>query len=326
MAKFIGIPSSDIQVIESTLDLTFSQALKSRPSAVDSIIDVRPTSSKNVTVAAMAGAGRMNKWTTNKRLQPLQGFSATISSTPFEASFKVDRYDYNSSNLGMLQDGINGLATAGRQHYTDQVCKILQNGGGTVKPTGALDLDVPQQGYSVFDATNSIPLFGTTHDLDPAGNQTNYLASTDLTVANVMSVFSKMRAFRGPDSLPIGVKPKFLVVPSSLWTKAVNVLNSQWIAAAATGGAVTNNAQNLLELVCIDELDNETDVWYVLGSVDGVAKPFKCWELEAPHLVSQVDPTSPSNFLRHEFEYSVEAHNLTLLPCWFTAFKLKVGS
>ena len=109
------------------------------------------------------------------------------------------------------------------------------------------------------------------------GEQHNNLmtgADTALSIEAVKNAIAKFITQVGVDGEPIGVMPKYLMVPSQLYMYAKQICESQYVVGGNARNPQLNSVAGLLQVVQSPYLSNATyegnskTAWYILGGKD----------------------------------------------------------
>jgi len=234
-----------------------------------------PSSHKSEVYGFMKRLLAMREWVGPRVIDNLESESYTLVNKTFEKTVGVMVNDIEDETLGVYNPLMGELGRLQKKWPDQQLKSVLQAG------TSGLGFD----GQAFFSST---------HDLDPAGNQSNNFTSSALTPTNYEAVRVAMMSHTGEDGEPLGVMPNKLFVPPQLEREGLEILK-----AVTIEGSSSNSKENVLrgtaELVVIPELANEATTWY-LADCTGAMKPL-IWQLrQSPSLVAKNGPQDDNVF------------------------------
>ena len=150
--------------------------------------------------------------------------------------------------------------------------------------------------------------------------QSNLALSTPLTHSSFSVAYEAMLNYQDEQGKPFGVIPNKLFVGPALRRVAKEIVEQPWMVNTSSGGVtatgpMTNVEQGNAEVVIVPEFAYSPGMW-ILADTTGVLKPFTWGQLEAPHMIPLISPTSPNVFLNREFLYSVEAYGQIIGTLW----------
>jgi phage major head subunit gpT-like protein len=155
--------------------------------------------------------------------------------------------------------------------------------------------------------------FASTHDLDPAGNQSNNFTSSALNATNFDTVWAAMASYTGEDGEPMGVMPNLLVVPPQLAKEAREI-----VAAEFVGGGNSNVLKGVAEVLVVPELADEATTWYLMDTTKGI-KPLIFQNRQSPTLTSMTNPNDPNVFSQDQFQWGLKARGVEGYGPWWLA-------
>lgn len=263
---------------------------------------------------------QLRRWLGDRVLQGAALLDYVLTNLPFELTLELDKHRIEDNKIAAFEPVVRGIAAQAKK-WPDT---LLFN-PSTAPIPGAL-----ANGQNVI-TYDGVGFFSTAHPINAydagAGTQRNYYASgLALTPVNFGIARQTMRSLKGADGLPLGVRPKLLVVPSALETTGIQILQNQWIAPAAAtyGGAAgvlqPNPFYGTADLLVVDDLSGQDTTWYLLDP-SGPVKPF-IFQLRQPaQFVMKTKPDDPAVFSRHAVQYGVDVRGAVGYGPWFLAFK-----
>jgi phage major head subunit gpT-like protein len=236
----------------------------------------------------------MREWIGPRVKQNLSNFEYLLTNKKYEDTLSVPVDDIADDSLGVYDIMFQEFGAAIAK-WPDQL----------MKPT--------IQGGKVGTGFDGKPFFGTTHDLDPAGNQSNLFTGTALSATNFNTVRSAMVSYTGEDGELLAAMPNTLVVPPQLVNTAREIVN-----AGLVGGGNTNTQQGAAQILEIPELANEPTVWYLMD-LSSPVKPFIFQQRMAPQMVAKTDLSSENVFNDDELVWGAKARGTTGYGPWWLA-------
>lgn len=273
----------------------YTAAFNAAKTYMDPLIEQVSTNSDTYRKVWITSLPKMRKALGNRHVKNLQLEAHATSTADFEATVGIPRATVLSDQWNLYVPAIKGLANSAKRHVDVLVKERLQ--AGTTETT--------------FDG---VAFFATTHDLDPAGNQSNLLTSTGLSATNFATAVATMRSYTDNEGQPLGVEPRYLVVPPALEKTARDIVLADLVANGTAFG--TNTQKGLVDLIVNPMLSNEPTVWYLAGEASGL-KPITHVEFLAPNLVSKTDPKDDNVFHNFEYVYGVDLNDDVQLGLWF---------
>jgi phage major head subunit gpT-like protein len=295
------VNQSDLSDILAQMNAVYSTeyeaAFQNAATYMDPLIETINTASDTYKRVWITAVPKLRKALGSRLIKNLELEAYATQTADFEATVGIPRATVLSDQWNMFTPAIKGLAVAAKRHVDQLLKSELQ--GGKVKLT--------------FDGQ---PFFSTAHDLDIAGSQANLLTSTALTPANFATAVATMRSYTDNQSQPIGVEPKFLVVPPALEKAGRDIVMAALIPNAAGTATQTNTYQGLVGLIVNPLLSNEPTVWYLTGDVNGIM-PVAHIVFLPPNLVAKTSPSDENVFNNFQYEYGVDTNDDVSLGLWF---------
>ena len=240
----------------------------------------------------------MREWLGPRVVTNLVGKAFTVTNQDWELTIGVDRNDIQDDNLGTYDPLFAELAEAARKNPDQRLRTLIQSG-------------TTENGF------DDVPFFGTTHPLDPAGNQVNSFTTSPLTAANYETVRQSMRCFTGENGEPLNVMPNLLVVPPQLEKEARDILNADFISVAS-GSTQNNTLKGSAELMVLGDLCNEATVWYLMVT-NRAMRPFINQTRMASQLTNMTQATDANVFFNKEFFWGVDSRGAAGFGPWWLA-------
>jgi phage major head subunit gpT-like protein len=292
------LTGATIAALQTTFDQQFRSGYADSPTYSQNFTTTVPSSVRTNTYGWMARLPSMRQWIGARTIQNLTTHDYTLTNLPYELTIGVDRDDIEDDNLGVYSPMFQEMGRAASKLMDQRVRTALQAGATT-----GLCFD----GNAFFD---------TTHDLDPAGNQSNNFTGTALTAANYASTRQTMMAYTGEDGEPLGVMPNLLIVPPQLEDEARTILNSQIILDSTGTAGVTNVYLNSASLLVVPELANQATTWY-LADTSRPIKPLIWQNRRSPQLVSMASPDDINVFNNKQLLWGVDGRGAAGYALWW---------
>lgn len=253
---------------------------------------VVPSSTRTNTYGWMGRLLKMRKWDGPRVIQNLNTFSYQLENDPYELTVGVDRDDIEDDQLGVYNPLFEELGRNAKK-WPDQVLKTALQAGTT------------NLGF------DGVAFFGSTHPLNPAGNQANNFTTTALSATNFSTVRAAMMAFTGEDGEPLGVYPDTLIVPPQLEDTANTIVTAEYGASGAT-----NVQKSQAKVIVVPELANAATTWYLADSSNAIKG--LVWQLrKAPEFVSKTELTDDNVFFQKQFVWGVDGRGVAGYGPWF---------
>lgn len=240
----------------------------------------------------MARLDAMREWLGPRQIDNLTTHEYVLVNKTFEKTVGVSVNDINDDSLGVYEPRMAELGRIARKWPDQQMKAVIQAGTST---TG-------------FDGQN---FFSSTHDLDPAGNQSNNFTSSALSATNFDTVWAAMAAYTGEDGEPLGVMPNLLVVPPQLAKEAKEIVAAERLASGAT-----NVLNGIVDVLVVPELANEATTWYLMDTTKGI-KPF-IWQLRETPTLTQLTKDDDANvFMLDQYVWGIKARGVGGYGPWW---------
>ena len=299
-------------------------------SVASGLLEILPMTTLREEQYWLANLPPMQRLTKDKVFNSLSAFGQTITAAEWDLSFAIKRKYVKYDQWGLLNQAVIKAADRGSKLTDFALSDFLMNNPMYQTGTGA---------YMTYDQQ---PYFSTQHPINgngpigdfPAGAptvQSNLLLNTPLTVTNFAAAVAMMMSYLDETGRPWSVTPDTLIVGPALRHIGKEICEMDLIAdvSAAAGSSTVmvqrNPEMNTTKLVVVPEMWRMPQSWMLVCS-SGTTKPFVWAQLEAPHLVSSIDPTSVNVFKAQEFWYSVEALGEIAPTLWPLAIMATGGS
>ena len=108
-------------------------------------------------------------------------------------------------------------------------------------------------------------------------NHGSLKTSCALTLANLGAAISSFMTRKKANGVPIGVEPRYLVVPPSLLSTARNIVSSSWVNSSGVEGLDYNPMRNIVEIVTAPQLEfseftnYSATTWYLFADPNALA-------------------------------------------------------
>jgi phage major head subunit gpT-like protein len=284
------ITAEALDAIRVTFSDVFAKAYEAAESWKDKIATTVQSTTRSNVYGFRALQMRLRKWVGPRVAQNLSEHKYTLENVPYEGTIEVDKFDIEDDNLGMyVGTEIPDLAQAKKKHPDQILVEVLQ-----ANPDGFDEVAFFDGTHPNFNATG---VGATTYSND----ETNALDGDGFDAA-----YAQMVSIVGENGQPLGVKPNRLFVPPQLKRKALVLMQSTTYAqpgeAGANGAVVDNVLKGWCEVVVMEELANEPNVWY-LADCSKAIKPLLYQLREDGPLVARDNPQDPKVFDQAIFTY-----------------------
>ena len=108
-------------------------------------------------------------------------------------------------------------------------------------------------------------------------NHGSLKTSCALTLANLGAAISAFMTRKKANGTPIGIEPRYLVVPPSLLSTARNIVSSSWVNSSGVEGLDYNPMRNIVEIVTAPQLEfseftnYSATTWYLFADPNALA-------------------------------------------------------
>jgi phage major head subunit gpT-like protein len=157
-----------------------------------------------------------------------------------------------------------------------------------------------------YDGQN---FFSTTHGDGLGATQSNYASSGKaFSATTIKEAINEMSLFEDDNGQLAGMSATHWMVPSGLRFPALEVVNPNVLAAVTdeTKRSLAGSVEIIVNKYLTTKATASNSAWYVMDLSTGLY-PIIFQERLAPEIVSVVDPSDSSVFLRDEFLYGVRA-------------------
>lgn len=237
----------------------------------------------------------MREWKGPRVAKQLDNFEYVLVNKTFEETVEVPVNAFEDDTVGVHLSPMEELGYGGTKWPDTQVKARIQGGKSGSASIG-------------FDG---LPFFSTAHDLSDAGNQSNLFTTTALNETNLEAVSVAMASYVDEVGDLMGVNAQTLIIPRQLEMAARKIVN-----ASLTGGGNSNVFNNYKEILVLDELNDEPDVWYLADLSRGI-KPFLFQRRMAPKITSRTGLDSDNVFERDVFQWGTKARGVAGYGPWW---------
>jgi phage major head subunit gpT-like protein len=308
----------------------FQSNLESLPSYWEQFATLVPSTTKKEEYIWLDRLPQMREWVDERLFNNPSVRLQEIENKLFELSINLKRTDLEDDTLGVFDRIVPMIAERARAWPDIQMAAALKNGSSVAGYDGQSFFD----GSHPVDMDNTAKVIpGTAYNTQPnlftgaaSGNQPGAML---LTGPNLITAYSVMSSWVGPDLQPLNVIPNLLIVPPQLKFTAKAILDSgsELIGKdiALSGGshgaaAPSNELRGTLDYLVLPYLSSDPTSWYLLCTTRAT-KPF-VWQLrESPEQVFFTKPTDTDVFLHDEFKWGVRARGAPGYAQWSLAAK-----
>lgn len=288
------ITTATVQALNRGFSKVFEKAYRDTPEFGSRIAMTIPSTHGTEVHSFMKRILAMREWVGPRLIDNLSNHEYVLTNKTYEKTIGVPVNDIEDDSLGVYDIKFQELARVAKK-WPDQLLKtVLQNG------TSGLGFD----GQAFFSST---------HDLDPAGNQSNNFTSTALSATNVNTVWSAMAAYTGEDGEPLGVNGSLIVVPPQLRKTAKEIAAAEYV-----GGGNTNVQKGEFEVLVVPELANEATTWYLMDTATPV-KPLIFQLRQAPKLTPKISDSDENVFNQDQYLWGAKARGVAGYGPWWLA-------
>lgn len=308
----MDITAENLDIIYRQASNAFQQALTGTPTFFNDICTTVPMGSRQMTNAWIDRIPQLEKWLGPRVVANILAHSRTITADPYERSIALDKFDIEDDQMGIFIMGVQMLGEAAKKWPDNITSKFIANEASVVL------------GY------DNVPVYSTAHPLLggadgglPVGapaTQSNLFVNTALNYQNYQTVRATMRSWVGADGAPLLIEPNVLMVPPQLEGTGKLILESDFLAQAATtatsNASTTNVWKNSAKLLVNPWLSNMPNNWWLLDT-RSVIKPFAHYLRTAASMTALTSPTDPNVFFNHQFLWGVEARGAASETVWW---------
>lgn len=290
----MDLTPTSIRNLQTGFSRQFNVGLNRADSKLEQIATRIVSSTRITTYGWMAKLLKMRKWDGPRVIQNLGAHAYSLENDLYELTVGVDVRDIRDDQLGVYSTLFEELGMTAKRWPSQLLKTVLQAG------TTNLGFD-------------GVAFFGSTHPLNPAGNQDNDFAATALSAANFAVVRSAMAAFTGEDGEPLGVEGNLLIVPPQLADTAHTIVTATFGASGAN-----NIQQGQARVLVVPELSNQGTTWYLFD--DSNAIKGLVWQIrKQPELVAKTKPTDDNVFFDHQLIWGSDAEGAAGYGPWWLA-------
>lgn len=228
-----------------TLDLAFkgfktiySEAFEAAETHYDKVAMTVPSSSRDETYGWIGQFPQLREWVGPRHVKNLAAHGFAITNRTFESTVAVKRADVEDDRLGIFKPMFAEMGTFARRHPEELVFSLLKDGFSSPSFDGttffAEDHELEIDGEKVTDSNdphvfmNDQYLYGVRARVNAGFGlwQLAYGSKSELTIGSYAAARAAMMDFRSDGGRILGVKPTVLVVPPSLETQGLQILNA----------------------------------------------------------------------------------------------------
>jgi phage major head subunit gpT-like protein len=298
----MNISAASLDALYYGFNFQYQQAFLKQPTYYQRFSQTIPSSGRENRYAWVDRLPRAREWLGERQVQNLSARGYTLVNRDWELTDELDRNTVMDDQYGIFGAMNVPMMAMQAKLWQDQLLvDALQNGDSSTDPT-----------KQVFDGQ---PFYSTAHPINidntALGTYSNLFTGVPLTAANFQQTRATMIAYVGADNRPIGVMPNLLVVPPQLELQARQILQSSFIAPAATtgmnvGSVVQSNVLvGMCDLLVHPYLANDATHYYLLD-VGQAVKPFIMQLRQAPLFVFKNKPDDANLFYRKKFVFGVD--------------------
>lgn len=285
-----------VQALQTDVNKIFKKGYGEGPDHSAMLATVVKSNTLVSTYAWMKRVLQAREWLGPREIQNLDTISTQLTNKDFELTVGVDKNEIADDMLGMFTDVIAELARQMKYIPTIAIINLMIQG------------DVA--GNVGFDGQ---VFFSATHDLDPAGTQTN-VGSSVLSSTSWEATRATMQQYTATDGRLLGVNPNLIVIPPQLEGVAKTLL----VAERGANGSTNINRDEASYLV-IPELTDVND-WYALDTRKGIM-PFLWQSREDTSFTSLTNATDENVFMLRRLLWGAERRGVAGYGPWWLAFK-----
>lgn len=292
------LTTANVREMDRGMNKAFEQGRGRAKPWYSKVATVVPSSHESQIFPFGARVGKMREWKGPRVAKQLANYEYVLVNKTFEETVEVPVNAFEDDTLGVHLSPMEELGHGAMKWPDYQVKGAMQNG-------------------KVATGFDGQAFFSATHDLNPAGNQSNLFTSSALSAAKLETVATAMRSYTDEVGEHLGLGRLTLVCAPGLQLTAQEILNSTIVDGTAHGSK-TNVMQNFCDLLVLDELDNEPTTWYLCDLTKGI-KPFLFQRRMAPKITSRTGLESDNVFERDMFEWGTKARGVAGYGPWWLA-------
>lgn len=300
----------NLQIYFTGLQVSWQGAYDQEETFYEQISTVLPSDTELEQYGWMDKIGQLKQWIGPRTVNALPTRTRTITNIDFERTDSIPRNKFEDDKLGLYTFQAKDMGQATAKLHDLQLVAMLQGPVTTSTGTAATGNPVCFDGQAFWSGAHPVDI---DNPAGPLGTFSNDLTTLALTPTNYGSARASMRAFLGRDGIPLGIRPKLLIVPPQLEEAAKQIINSSTIAPAllANGtqvGGQDNPWKGTARILVIDELANQPKVWYLIDDTRSI-RPFVTQVRRAPQFVYLIEPQNPNVFFNKEYVFGVDARS-----------------
>lgn len=285
------ITNANVMKLQTGYSAIFRTGWTTAQTRLEQFATKMPSSARTNTYGWMAKLLKMRKWDGPRVIQNLKTYSYLLENQPFEMTVGVQRRDIRDDLVGIYNPLFDDMGRIAKLWPDQQLRDALQNGKTNLG----------------FDGQ---PFFSTTHNLNPAGNQSNNFVSTALTGPNFSTVRAAMSAYTGEDGEPLGVQPNILIVPPQLEDAANTIVTAEYGSSGST-----NVQRGQAQVIVVPQLANLGTEWYVADNSNAIKGLI--WQLrEAVQFTPKTKMDDDNVFFEDQFIWGANAEGVAGYGFW----------
>ena len=286
----MDITKDTLKNIGAAFDISFQKGLTEAKPEYGEFASTVKSNGKSTYYPFLATLGGIREWVGDRVLNNVSGKELEVKNRTFEGTIAVDREDGEDDQTGLYKLLFQDLGNRAANFPGVLASEALTAGvAGTWCDDAAF--------------------FGTTRKYNKS--TINNKTTNALSAESYATARAAMRAYKGFDGQPLGVRPSLLVVGPKLEGTAFDILKnelivgSKTVSATVVGGAVKNAWFGSSGYIVLDHLtDTYDDYWFLLDTSKPL-KPVLIQEREAPVLAALDKATDEPVFMRKQFIYGV---------------------
>lgn len=283
---------ANIQRVQTGYSAIFRTGWNTPTPKLEGLATTVPSNARTNVFGFLLNLLKLRKWDGPRIIQNLKTGAYMLENEPYELTVGVPRRDIRDDLIGIHNHRFEDMGRAAKL-WPDQTLRTALQAGTT------------NLGF------DGVPFFATTHNLNPAGNQSNNFTATALNAANFATVRAAMSSYTGQDGEVLGVQPNVLIVPPQLEDTANTIVTAAFGASGAT-----NIQQGQARVVVVPALANQGTTWYVAD--DNNAIKGLIWQLrEKPIFTAKTSFNDDNVFFEDQFIWGINAEGVAGYGPWF---------
>lgn len=286
------LTTANIKRVQTGYSAIFRTGWNTPTPKLEGLATTVPSNARTNVFGFLLNLLKLRKWDGPRIIQNLKTGDYLLENEPYELTVGVSRRDIRDDLIGIHNHRFEDMGRASKL-WPDQTLRAALQAGTT------------NLGF------DGVAFFSATHNLNPAGNQSNNFTTTALSAANFAIVRSAMASYTGQDGEVLGVQPNVLIVPPQLEDTANTIVSASFGASGAT-----NIQQGQARVVVVPALANQGTTWYVMD--DNNAIKSLIWQLrEAPIFTAKTSFNDDNVFFEDQFLWGINAEGVAGYGPWF---------